>query len=69
MKIITDSRSRIAITWYDDEAEAIERAAGLTEEFGERRIERANFGITQCGRDATLDRVLDGVQGYAVVTP
>lgn len=60
------SRCRIAIEWYDNEAEADERARSVLRGEG---IADANIGIVQCGRDKGFDRTVDGQWQYAVVTP
>jgi hypothetical protein len=66
-----ESRSRIAIEWYDTEAEAQARAEQIlaTWTFA---VEKANVGYVQCGRDPGFDR-RDPKTGlkiaYAVVTP
>lgn len=57
-----ESRSRIGIVWYDDEAEA--KAAGEAAR-REPGADAANIGIAQVGRDPGFDRPGE----YAVVTP
>lgn len=65
-----DSRSRIAIEWYDNEAEADARAAVFREERFESQVAKANIGIVQVGRDSSFDKDgPDGQRQYAVVVP
>ena len=64
-----DSRSRVGINWYDSEAEADAAAARLREPDMAQSVADANIGMIQCGRATYFDREVDGVQGYAVVTP
>jgi hypothetical protein len=61
-----DSRSRIAIEWYDDEAEADTRAKQVLAGPG---VGAANIGYVQVGRDKGFDQTVDGVRLFAVVTP
>lgn len=68
-KVKTESRSRIGIDWYDDEVEALEAAERLRAPEMAQSVANANIGYVQCGRDPVFDRVIDGVQCYAVVTP
>lgn len=68
-KVATDSRSRVAIDWYDDEAEAEGAAARLRKPDMAQAVAEANIGVVQCGRDPGFDKVVEGVQWYAVVTP
>lgn len=63
------SRSRIAIEWYDDEAEAEARAKHMFETESAESIDAANLGYVQCGRDTGFDRTVNGQRQYAVVVP
>lgn len=62
MIVRRESRSRVGITWYDNEAEAIEAGERARREPG---AAAANIGIVQVGRDRGFDRPGE----YAVVTP
>lgn len=58
----TESRSRVAIDWYDDEDEADAAGQAVKKSPG---LEGANLGTVQVGRDRSFDRPGQ----YAVVTP
>lgn len=64
---LRESRSRVGIVWYHREADA-----QLISDYYARHPEwcqSANLGIVQVGRDRAFDKVVDGMQLYAVVTP
>jgi hypothetical protein len=67
----TESRSRVGIQWFDNEAEANDVAAHLAETYGEESIADANIGFIQVGRDPALDRRDEhgAAIEFAVVTP
>lgn len=62
MKIRHESRSRVGIDWYDNEAEAVEAGKVARKLPG---AEQASLGMVQVGRDKAFDRPGE----YAVVTP
>lgn len=64
-----DSRSRVGINWYDDEAEAVAVAQTLHTQYDRETIQQANMGFIQVGRDRSFDTVVDGRPAYAVVVP
>ena len=64
--IATESRNRIGIEWYLDEADADERAAYILANVD---CTDANVGYVQCGRATYFDRSVGGFKQYAVVTP
>lgn len=66
MRVGYSSRSRVAVEWYDNEAEAEARAERAKREPG---VEAANLGIIQVGRATSFDRTVDSQRQYAVVTP
>jgi hypothetical protein len=68
-RVAHESRSRIAIDWYDSLAEARQAAANLKTEYTPSELADASIGIAQCGRDPGFDRTVNGVRQYAVVTP
>jgi hypothetical protein len=67
-RVKTESRSRVAIEWYDSEDEADSRSAEVLA--GDRQaLAQANIGFVQCGRDSAFDMDVNGEPAYAVVTP
>lgn len=64
-----DSRNKIAIEWYDDEAEAEARVESAQEQGRARAAEGYDFGYLSIGRDRGFDKEKDGVKLFAVVTP
>ena len=67
----TDSRNRVGIVWFDNEAEADKYAARMLITEHPDVIAAANVGFAQCGRDRGFD-VKDAsgvVVEFAVVTP
>lgn len=64
-----ESRSRIGIEWWETEEEALERAFIVLKRNDPETLAAANVGYVQCGRASWLDREVNGVKQYAVVTP
>lgn len=68
MMVGTESRIRIGIEWWETEEEARERATDVLN-YDPEILAAANLGYAQCGRASWLDREVNGVKQYAVVTP
>lgn len=66
-----ESRSRVGVDWYDNEAEADAAADALEDVYGAQAIADASIGFVQVGRDPVFD--LKDESGdkvaFAVVTP
>ena len=67
----TESRCRIGIDWYDNEAEANEAAARMFATYPAESLNGASIGYVQVGRDPGFDRKDEhgAVVEFAVVTP
>lgn len=68
----SESRCRVGISWYDNEAEAVAVAEQMMASPGlARAIADANVGYVQCGRDPAFDLKDEGGNrvAFAVVTP
>ncbi len=70
MRVKSESRCRIGIDWYDNEAEAEAAAREVFQTYLPESIRSANLGYVQVGRDSGFDYTDEsGTKLYAVVTP
>jgi len=60
-----ESRNRVGVVWFDNEAEADKHDRELPLIYGPDALLDASIGFIQTGRDKGLDRPGE----YAVVTP